>query len=67
MSYTIAFFSGAVAVVLSSLSVLKDLLEKRGKTYSEKPSLPAILEMYVFSILISPISRDSGFSLYARI
>lgn len=35
-----------VVVVLSSLSALKDLLEKRGQTYSERPPLP-IAEMYV--------------------
>lgn len=35
-----------VVVVLNSLSALKDLLEKRGQTYSERPSLP-IAEMYV--------------------
>jgi hypothetical protein len=35
-----------VVIVLNSLSALKDLLEKRGQTYSERPSLP-IAEMYV--------------------
>jgi hypothetical protein len=35
-----------VVVVLSSLSAIKDLLEKRGQTYSERPTLP-ILEMCV--------------------
>ncbi len=33
-------------IVLNSYSALKDLLEKRGQTYSERPSLP-IAEMYV--------------------
>jgi hypothetical protein len=32
-------------VVLNSLSAIKDLLEKRGKIYSERPSWP-IAEMY---------------------
>jgi hypothetical protein len=32
-------------VVLNSVSAIKDLLEKRGKTYSERPSWP-IAEMY---------------------
>ena len=35
-----------VVIVLNSLSALKDLLEKRGQTYSERPLLP-ISEMYV--------------------
>jgi len=35
-----------VVVVLNSLSSLKDLLEKRGQIYSERPALP-IAEMYV--------------------
>jgi hypothetical protein len=35
-----------VVVVLCSLSAIKDLLEKRGETYSDRPSLP-IAEMYV--------------------
>ncbi len=39
---------GQVIVVLNSLKVTKDLLEKRGETYSERPVIP-IVEMYVFS------------------
>ncbi len=35
-----------VVVVLNSFSALKDLLEKRGQTYSERPHLQ-IAEMYV--------------------
>jgi hypothetical protein len=35
-----------VIVVLCSLSAIKDLLEKRGEAYSERPTLP-ILEMYI--------------------
>ena len=35
-------------VVLSSFSAIKDLLEKRGEYYSDRPSIP-IIEMYVFS------------------
>ena len=35
-----------VVVVLGSLSAIKDLIEKRGGNYSDRPSLP-ILEMYV--------------------
>ena len=35
-----------VVIVLNSLSALKDLLEKRGNLYSERPPLP-IAEMYV--------------------
>ena len=34
-----------VIVVLCSLSAVKDLLEKRGEIYSERPILP-IMEMY---------------------
>ena len=34
-----------VIVVLGSLSAVKDLLEKRGEIYSERPILP-IMEMY---------------------
>jgi hypothetical protein len=49
-----AFFQGdiiclrvfsQVVIVLCSSSTIKDLLEKRGETYSERPTLP-ILEMY---------------------
>ena len=35
-----------VIVVLSSFSAIKDLLEKRGEYYSDRPSIP-IMEMYV--------------------
>jgi hypothetical protein len=35
-----------VTVVLSSFSAIKDLLEKRGDYYSDRPSVP-IVEMYV--------------------
>ena len=35
-----------VIVVLSSFSAIKDLLEKRGEYYSDRPSMPT-LEMYV--------------------
>jgi hypothetical protein len=36
-----------VIVVLSSSSAIKDLLEKRGEIYSERPALP-IVEMYAY-------------------
>jgi hypothetical protein len=39
---------GKVIVVLNSLKANKDLLEKRGDIYSDRPVIP-ILEMYVFS------------------
>ena len=35
-----------VIVVLSSYSAIKDLLEKRGEYYSDRPSIP-IMKMYV--------------------
>ena len=35
-----------VIVVLSSFSAIKDLLERRGEYYSDRPSIP-IMEMYV--------------------
>ena len=35
-----------VVVVLCSVSAVKDLLEKRGEIYSDRPHLP-ILEMFV--------------------
>ncbi len=35
-----------VVVVLCSVTAIRDLLEKRAETYSERPSLP-ILEMYI--------------------
>ena len=35
-----------VIIVLSSFSAIKDLLEKRGEYYSDRPSTP-IMEMYV--------------------
>jgi hypothetical protein len=34
-----------VIIVLCSMSAIKDLLEKRGEIYSERPILP-IMEMY---------------------
>jgi hypothetical protein len=37
---------GQVIVVLNSLSAIKDLLEKRGEIYADRPSLP-IVEMCV--------------------
>ena len=36
---------GQVIVVLSSLPAIKDLLEKRGERYADRPMLP-IQEMY---------------------
>jgi hypothetical protein len=43
-------------VVLNSVSAIKDLLEKRGKFYSDRPSVP-IAEMYALWCSYSPISR----------
>jgi len=40
-----------VVVVLCSFSAIKDLLEKRGEAYADRPPMP-ILEMCVFSIII---------------
>jgi hypothetical protein len=45
-----------VVIVLCSSST-KDLLEKRGKIYSERPSLP-ILEMYTYHY--HPITRQDN-------
>jgi hypothetical protein len=39
---------GKVIVVLNSYKANKDLLERRGNIYSDRPVIP-ILEMYVFS------------------
>jgi hypothetical protein len=39
-----------VIIVLSSFSAIKDLLEKRGEYYSDRPIMP-IVKMYVCSIL----------------
>ena len=39
---------GKVIVVLNSYKANKDLLERRGNVYSDRPVIP-ILEMYVFS------------------
>jgi len=39
---------GQVIVVLNSFKATKDLLEKRGDIYSDRPVIP-ICEMYVFS------------------
>ena len=48
---------GQVIVVLSSLPAIKDLLEKRGEKYSDRPVLP-IQEMYVTPVRSLPfISR----------
>jgi hypothetical protein len=38
---------GKVIVVLNSLKANKDLLERRGDIYSDRPVIP-IVEMYVF-------------------
>ena len=35
---------GQVVVILSSLSAVKDLLERRGEAYADRPVLP-IIEM----------------------
>jgi hypothetical protein len=45
MSFVFAFFL-KVVVVLSSLSTIKDLLEKRGEILLREASLP-IAEMYI--------------------
>src|SRR5579863_4265258 len=37
---------GQVIVVLCSLTAIKDLLEKRGELYADRPTIP-IVEMYV--------------------
>ena len=39
---------GKVVVVLNSFKANKDLLERRGDTYSDRPVIP-IINMYVFS------------------
>ena len=39
---------GQVVVVLSSASAIKDLLERRGETFSDRPSFP-LHEMYVLN------------------
>jgi hypothetical protein len=39
---------GQVIVVLNSIKVNKDLVEKRADIYSDRPLIP-IFEMYVFS------------------
>jgi hypothetical protein len=39
---------GKVIVVLNTLKANKDLLERRGEIYSDRPTIP-IFEMYVFS------------------
>ena len=39
---------GKVIVVLNSLKASKDLLERRGEIYSDRPATP-IFDMYVFS------------------
>ena len=43
-------------VVLNSVSAIKDLLDKRGNIYSDRPYFP-ISEMYVLWSSYSPISR----------
>ena len=42
---------GQVIVVLSSLSAIKDLLEKRGERYADRPTLP-IQEMYLYIVVL---------------
>ena len=41
-----------VIIVLSSFSAIKDLLEKRGEYYSDRPSIP-IVETYVVCVFRS--------------
>jgi hypothetical protein len=48
-------FSKAI-VVLSSFSAIKDLLEKRGEYYSDRPSLP-IMKLYVLWRFYFPMGR----------
>jgi hypothetical protein len=47
---------GQVIVVLNSVEMTKDLLEKRGDIYSDRPVIP-IYEMSVF--LIPPFLSDN--------
>ena len=49
-----------VVIVLCSSSAIKDLLEKRGQTYSGRPSLP-IVKMCVCNILTSQSTAMSTF------
>ena len=49
-----------VIIVLGSLSAIKDLLEKRGQTYSERPFFPMV-EMCACSILTSQSTAMSTF------
>jgi hypothetical protein len=42
-----------VIIVLSSISAVKDLLEKRGEAYADRPSLP-ILDMCAHPISFHP-------------
>ena len=48
---------GQVIVVLNSFKATKDLLEKRGDIYSDRPVIP-ICEMYVFSTSTSFTTSD---------
>jgi hypothetical protein len=41
---------GQVIVILNSIEATKDLLERRGDIYSDRPAIP-FFEMYVFSCL----------------
>ncbi|KAH9976333.1 CyP450 monooxygenase [Lactifluus volemus] len=49
---------GQVIVVLNSLSAIKDLLEKRGEIYADRPSLPIVEILEMDWIL--PLSNMSG-------
>ncbi len=50
---------GQVVVVLNSPKAIKDLLEKRGDIYSDRPVIP-FFDMYVHSKLVRAISTDLG-------
>ena len=49
-----------VVVVLCSFSAIKDLLEKRGEAYADRPPMPIIEMCVVFSIIIPNHCPDNA-------
>ena len=51
---------GQTAVIVNSAKIARDLLEKRGSIYSDRPVVPA-LELYVlFSLSTIPCLKNNG-------
>ena len=50
---------GQVIVILNTSKATKDLLEKRGDNYSDRPVIP-FFDMYVHAEFVRAVSTDFG-------